>query len=851
MLKDVTSHASGDLAAGQAASYAGQGHALLLAAPSGHAPDLPTKVVQRYGKLAVSAALEEVQGWTLADALGPDGADLGGTIATVLMERMQAAAEGRGRDSPSNEMDRLSLELLYARQLAATGGGGGGGGSGSSASQQSFRGEGASSPLVGLIAAMLREVPIVDIVAEKVARQLESIGPPPPPQHAPRPPATKPAADASGGGAPPRRSQMGRPELYAATGALPPPSELQQAIWAKAGPREAQDDGQKARGGKRPGSGKGGTSDLPPPASPMRMSDGSYVSVAPLSQSKTACVASAKDVSLRPRSANLPNNHGGVEGAGGAAPPTAVSSYAPYCETPTVPMPEVVDYGQADVTDESRLAEDPAFNWAVHPVPTRLSGAVPVLADHFHTLAPTEAPPPVKLVFSLRVTQLAKQLDAVKLAELLRLTLNAPMDEPLESTLAKSKVEAALTDDAKDGGAAPKIRGGDGALLGLARDVPLGPAKILGREVGRAEVQAHVAATPLSRDPSTNHDGSFEAAAASAEPTGAFVTWTFAPLTSSERTARIAASAARDLLAATDQTSLEDTFGVFLTDEAQRHVRRLKAFGTEKDQSHAHFKAHYHSGAASAAATGTGEASGSNEARSDGDGVAKNDGTGSGSHGEAGGEQGGDGDGGGSGDGGDGGGSSSDGGGGGEVGESSRAATRCDSSSASSHETFGAALDRQLELQGAAAKVISKCCRGALDRIHLRKRRRHAVVVQRAVRAYALRRRLRAWPRAARRIQACLRGWRTRVVLRAVLAQAHAHRMGLCLPAGKVEGWWLSPRKKGRATLQSRTMQAQGSQSAAAPFVVTWPQPKQSSFEIGRPTPEALLRATVERAASH
>ena len=211
----------------------------------------------------------------------------------------------------------------------------------------------------------------------------------------------------------------------------------------------------------------------------------------------------------------------------------------------------------------------------------------------------------------------------------------------------------------------------------------------------------------------------------------------------------------------------------------------------------------------------------------------------------------GDGGGGGSGDGGDGGGSSSDGGGGGEVGESSRAATRCDSSSASSHETFGAALDRQLELQGAAAKVISKCCRGALDRIHLRKRRRHAVVVQRAVRAYALRRRLRAWPRAARRIQACLRGWRTRVVLRAVLAQAHAHRMGLCLPAGKVEGWWLSPRKKGRATLQSRTMQAQGSQSAAAPFVVTWPQPKQSSFEIGRPTPEALLRATVERAASH
>ncbi len=177
------------------------------------------------------------------------------------------------------------------------------------------------------------------------------------------------------------------------------------------------------------------------------------------------------------------------------------------------------------------------------------------------------------------------------------------------------------------------------------------------------------------------------------------------------------------------------------------------------------------------------------------------------------------------------------------------------------HEQLGAALELQREVQGAAACVISRCCRGALERIRLRQKKRSAAVVQRCARAYALRRRLRAWPRAAQRIQALHRGRRTRATLGAVLGQARAQQTRVAVgqpqlardgraDGKRTDGTRRHAVSKGRAdevgllqVRDARVAQAHGpSDSTATPLVIHWPhEPTRRSFQISRPSTERLL----------
>ena len=563
VIKDVSSVVSGDVT---------RGDPLLLSAPFGHVPEHPRQLVQRFNRTTLSAALQEAQGWALADALGPNGADLGGAVAQVLLERLHQAT---GRARPA-QIDGLHLELIWARQLRQIAASCAERSTPTAASkEEELHQGGAPSALAAVVGAMLREVPIVDLLAARVAKTLAGIGPPPQPQ-LPRPQAPKAPSGAAATAPKATRPQLGRPDMYSSTRGPEPLSELQSVLWKMAGPERDSEQPNAAadpqRAAQPPSScGRRRGEELKPrppqPATPIRMPDGSYVSVMPLAQSSAASGAS-REPPMRPRSANLPG-------------------YAPYQESPTEATHDVADFSQPEATDESRLREDPRFNWAVHPPATKDSTAVPVLSDTFLTLPPTEPAPVAKLILSLRVKQLPSELDTTKLAEIFRLVLNAPMDEPPpEAADAKLNVADAI-DRASDSSATPAAaiakpsRPSSAlttALMSVAKDAAKGPAAVLGRDVGRAEVAAHVAATPLTRDPIVH--GVVE----NGEPTGAMLTLTFIPLTPSERTARIAASAARELLVGVELEELEDTYGVHLADEMRLHVARLNAYREERHE---------------------------------------------------------------------------------------------------------------------------------------------------------------------------------------------------------------------------------------------------------------------------
>lgn len=112
-----------------------------------------------------------------------------------------------------------------------------------------------------------------------------------------------------------------------------------------------------------------------------------------------------------------------------------------------------------------------------------------------------------------------------------------------------------------------------------------------------------------------------------------------------------------------------------------------------------------------------------------------------------------------------------------------------------------------------------------------------------------LRRRLRAWPGAVRRIQSSLRGWRTRAVLRTLFGQACAHYRMVAtkdqLPSRpKAYDWKLSGLHSIWRANEARPLTARAAleQSSVPSFVIQCPQvPKHRSFEIGLPSSRALL----------